>query len=79
MKITDIETLLIDRYLFVRVHTDGEQLARQTGLVDASGRPARGLPTAIVNGPLCDAEAAWRGAFDPSDDWGVFSTSSRAA
>ena len=33
------------------------------GLVDASGRPARGLPTAIVNGSLCDSEAAWRGAF----------------
>ncbi len=51
-----------NRYL-VRVHADGEQLARQTGLVDASGRPARGLPTAIVNGSLCDSEAAWRGAF----------------
>jgi DNA-binding protein WhiA len=51
-----------NRYL-VRVHTDGEQLARQTGLVDASGRPARGLPTSIVNGSLCDSEAAWRGAF----------------
>jgi len=36
----------------------------RTGLEgDYSGRPARGLPTAIVNGPLCDAEAAWRGAF----------------
>ncbi len=51
-----------NRYL-VRVHQDGEQLARQTGLVDASGRPVRGLPTAIVNGSLCDSEAAWRGAF----------------
>ena len=51
-----------NRYL-VRVHNEGQQLARQTGLVDASGRPARGLPTAIVNGSLCDSEAAWRGAF----------------
>ena len=51
-----------NRYL-VRVLSDGEQLARQTGIVDASGRPTRGLPTAIVNGSLCDAEAAWRGAF----------------
>jgi len=51
-----------NRYL-VRVLNDGEQLARQTGLVDGSGRPVRGLPTAIVNGALCDCEAAWRGAF----------------
>ena len=51
-----------NRYL-VRVVEGGEALARQTGLVDASGRPARGLPTAIVNGSLCDSEAAWRGAF----------------
>ena len=42
---------------------DGEALARQTGLLDARGRPVRGLPTAVVNGSLCDAEAAWRGAF----------------
>lgn len=42
---------------------DGQRLARQAGLLDGSGRPVRGLPAAIVNGTLCDAEAAWRGAF----------------
>jgi DNA-binding protein WhiA len=50
------------RYL-VRVVEGGEQLARQTGIVDGSGRPVRGLPPAIVAGGLCDCEAAWRGAF----------------
>ena len=50
------------RYV-VRVVNGGEHLARQTGLVDASGRPIRGLPPAVVNGGVCDAEAAWRGAF----------------
>jgi DNA-binding protein WhiA len=50
------------RYL-VRVVDGGEALARQTGIVDASGRPVRGLPPAIVAGGLCDCEAAWRGAF----------------
>jgi DNA-binding protein WhiA len=50
------------RYI-VRVTTEGEHLAKQVGLVDAGGRPIRGLPPHIVNGPLCDAEAAWRGAF----------------
>lgn len=50
------------RYL-VRVERDGEQLARQTGLVDARGRPVRGLPPQIVSGAACDSEAAWRGAF----------------
>lgn len=47
----------------LRVHIGGEKLARQTGLVDASGRPVSGLPTALVNGTICDAEAVWRGAF----------------
>ncbi len=47
----------------VRVTQDGEQLARQTGLVDAQGRPVRGLPPQVVAGSICDAEAAWRGAF----------------
>ena len=51
-----------NRYL-VRVTNGGEALARQTGLVDGSGRPVRGLPPAIVAGSLCDCEAAWRGAF----------------
>ena len=49
------------RYL-VRVAEGGETLAKQTGLVDASGRPVKGLPPAIVSGALCDCEAAWRGA-----------------
>ncbi|NED93904.1 DNA-binding protein WhiA [Phytoactinopolyspora alkaliphila] len=47
----------------VRVSHDGEHLARQAGLIDASGRPVRGLPPQVVNGAVCDAEAAWRGAF----------------
>jgi hypothetical protein len=50
------------RYL-VRVTKDGQALARQTGLVDGNGRPVRGLPTQVVAGALCDAAAAWRGAF----------------
>ena len=51
-----------NRYI-VRVLDRADQLARQTGLVDTTGRPVRGLPTSIVNGASCDAEAAWRGAF----------------
>jgi len=47
----------------VRVSKDGDALARQTGLVDASGRPVRGLPPQVVSGSSCDAVAAWRGAF----------------
>ena len=50
------------RYV-VRVVKDGEALARQTGLIDGKGRPVRGLPPQVVNGSMCDAEAAWRGAF----------------
>ena len=50
------------RYV-IRVIADGEALARQTGLVDSHNRPIRGLPPQVVNGPICDAEAAWRGAF----------------
>jgi DNA-binding protein WhiA len=50
------------RYV-VRVVRDGETLARQTGLIDARGRPVRGLPPQVVSGGVCDAEAAWRGAF----------------
>nr|WP_229673922.1 DNA-binding protein WhiA [Nakamurella endophytica] len=50
------------RYL-VRVVVGGDQLARQTGLLDQRGRPVRGLPAQIVAGALGDAEAAWRGAF----------------
>jgi len=51
-----------NRYL-VRVVEGGESLARQTGIVDGSGRPVRGLPPAVVSGGVCDSEAAWRGAF----------------
>ncbi|HWB65327.1 MAG TPA: DNA-binding protein WhiA [Mycobacteriales bacterium] len=50
------------RYL-VRVSRDGHALARQTGLVDGNGHPVRGLPPQVVAGALCDAAAAWRGAF----------------
>ena len=50
------------RYV-VRVVAAGEALARQTGLIDGSGRPVRGLPPQVVSGSMCDAEAAWRGAF----------------
>jgi DNA-binding protein WhiA len=51
-----------NRYV-VRVTAAGEALARQTGLIDGSGRPVRGLPPQVVSGSMCDAEAAWRGAF----------------
>jgi len=47
----------------VRVVKDGESLARQTGLLDARGRPVRGLPPQVVSGATCDAISAWRGAF----------------
>lgn len=50
------------RYL-VRVSKDGRALARQTGLIDSHGRPARGLPPQVVGGGACDCIAAWRGAF----------------
>ncbi|MDN5790935.1 MAG: DNA-binding protein WhiA, partial [Micrococcales bacterium] len=50
------------RYV-VRVIEDGSTLARQTGLIDARGRPVRGLPPKVVSGATCDSEAAWRGAF----------------
>jgi cell division protein WhiA len=50
------------RYV-VRVVSDGEALARQTGLLDGRGRPVRGLPPQVVSGAGCDAVAAWRGAF----------------
>ncbi len=47
----------------LRVIADGEALARQTGLLDARGRPVRGLPTHVISGNPCCAESAWRGAF----------------
>lgn len=51
-----------NRYV-IRVRRDGPSLARQTRLIDGRGRPVRGLPSAIVNGSLAEARAAWRGAF----------------
>src|ERR1700721_82473 len=53
-----------NRYL-VRVDKGqaGDSLARQTGLIDAFGRPVRGLPRQVVSGAICDCGAAWRGAF----------------
>jgi hypothetical protein len=51
-----------NRYVLT-VAAEGQVLAKQAGLIDRSGRPVRGLPAAIVNGALCDAESAWRGAF----------------
>ncbi len=50
------------RYL-VRVADGGENLALQTGLIDGKGRPIRGLAPQVVTGGICDAVAAWRGAF----------------
>ena len=50
-------------HYIVRVPRGGEVLARQTGIVDSSGRPVRGLPPQVVNGSSCDAVAAWRGTF----------------
>ncbi|MEI2775824.1 MAG: DNA-binding protein WhiA [Tetrasphaera sp.] len=50
------------RYV-VRVVEAGDVLARQTGLIDVRGRPVRGLPAKVVGGAMCDAVAAWRGAF----------------
>jgi DNA-binding protein WhiA len=47
----------------VRVIGHGEILARQTGLVDTRGRPARGLPATLVAGSIAEAQAIWRGAF----------------
>lgn len=50
------------RYI-VRVEREGGMLARQAGLLDARGRPVRGMPPFVVGGAAVDAEAAWRGAF----------------
>ena len=47
----------------VVVSNDVSHLAKQVGMVDPAGRPVRGLPPAIISSSLCDAEAAWRGAF----------------
>src|SRR5699024_11304158 len=45
------------------ISQNGDALARQTGLLDARGRPIRGLPPQVVSGGTCDAVAAWRGTF----------------
>lgn len=47
----------------VRVVQDGASLARQTGLVDSKGRPARGLPATVVGAGACCQVSVWRGAF----------------
>ncbi|MCG7421716.1 DNA-binding protein WhiA [Micrococcus porci] len=49
------------RYV-IRVVRGGEDLARQTGLLDLRGRPVRGLPPALVQGSAADTAAVWRGA-----------------
>ena len=50
------------RYV-VRVTENADRLAKQVVLLDAAGRPVRGLPPAVIGGGVCDAGAAWRGAF----------------
>lgn len=47
----------------VRVIEGGETLARQTGLLDARGRPVRGLPNRLTTGSREELAAVWRGAF----------------
>ncbi|WP_036962989.1 DNA-binding protein WhiA, partial [Promicromonospora kroppenstedtii] len=44
----------------VRVVREGESLARQTGLLDARGRPVRGLAPEVVSAGVQEAEAVWR-------------------
>ena len=47
----------------VRVIAQGELLARRAGLVDAKGRPVRGLPSHLISSSKEEAQAVWRGAF----------------
>lgn len=47
----------------VRMIRHGEDVARQTGLVDTKRRPVRGLPPQVIGGSIADAAAVWRGAF----------------
>ena len=47
----------------VRVINQGDLLARKSGLIDAKGRPVRGLPAQLVSSTLPEAQAVWRGAF----------------
>ncbi|MDY6054462.1 DNA-binding protein WhiA [Micrococcus sp.] len=49
------------RYV-IRVVRGGEDLARQTGLLDQRGRPVRGLAAALVGGSTAETAALWRGA-----------------
>ncbi len=51
-----------DRYV-VRVVKNADELARLTGLIDAAGRPVRGLPPQIISAGIAEAVATWRGAF----------------
>ncbi|MCU0300756.1 MAG: DNA-binding protein WhiA [Candidatus Nanopelagicales bacterium] len=51
-----------NRYVLT-IDREGQRLAKQAGLLDPAGRPVRGLPAVVVNGAVCDAESAWRGAF----------------
>jgi hypothetical protein len=43
--------------------TNGEALARQTGLLDTRGRPVNALAPHLVTDAAGNAEATWRGAF----------------
>ncbi len=45
------------------ITTGGAELARRTGLLDRAGRLLRGVPPHLVNEPVCDVAALWRGAF----------------
>ena len=47
----------------VRIVSEGETLARQTGLLDARRRPIRGLPNRLTTGNVTEVAATWRGAF----------------
>lgn len=49
-------------HYLLRIGADGENLARQTGLIDTFGRPVRGMPPAVVGAGRCCQIAAWRGA-----------------
>ena len=50
------------RYV-LRLTRQGEALARQTGLIDSRGHPARGLPAQVVGAGISEQVAVWRGAF----------------
>ena len=50
------------RYV-LRMMRDAQALARQTGLIDSRGRPARGLPAQVVGSGQKEQVAVWRAAF----------------